>query len=248
MLYNKYINIIYDYMEEREMTWILAWLPKVLEITLLDFTLSGDNVGLIALAIKNLPPEVAKKANFVGVCAAVGLRILFVCIVGLLLSITWLPIKLIGGIILLYITWGLLKKGGDEEATEKISGQNGFWKAIMSIVIADASMSLDNVLAIAAVADGNVLLVVFGLALCIPIIFFGSRFVAAWMKKFPIIIYLGGAILVHTAFEMILEDHFIHPYVYGPVRYIPIIVAVGIIFYGMLVEYVLKKSSAAMGR
>lgn len=193
---------------------IIPYIMPVLQIALLNIVLSGDNVGVIALAIRNIDPKSAKKISLIGITGAIVLRIFFASILTLILDIEWLPIKLVGGILLLKITWDLINEDDIEEHSENgATAESTFWKAVLSIVIADLSMSLDNVLAIAATANGNVWLITFGILINIPIIFFGSQFVADLMKKYKITIYIGGAILMHTALAMILEDKLVIPYV-----------------------------------
>jgi YjbE family integral membrane protein len=216
----------------------LVFIIGALEIMLLDLALCGDNIGIIALSTKNLPQRLARRASIIGIAGAIILRILFACGITLILSLQWLPIKLIGGLLLLDITWSFLKPH-DSEKNLNIKKTNSFWDAVTIIIIADISMSLDNVLAIASAANGNVSLIVFGILLNIPIIFFGSQFVSNLMKKHAIVIYIGGAILAHTSFKMIFEDNIMtrflnipHTFIYG----FPWIVALAIILYGIYVE------------
>jgi len=190
--------------------WII--LVSILQITIMDIALSGDNVSVIALAIRNLPQKQARIASLIGVAGAVGLRILFTCIITLIMSIQWLPIKLIGGLLLVKITWNLLNMEDASEDSEIEAGK-GLWKAVSSIIIADLSMGLDNVLAIAGAANGNIWLIIFGLSLSIPIIFFGAKFVANLMKKYVIIVYIGAGLLIYTAINMITGDNLISKYV-----------------------------------
>jgi len=213
-------------------TFILA----ALQITMLDIVLSGDNVGVIALAIRNLDPKQAKMASIIGVSGAIGLRIIFASIVTIIMKIEWLPIRLVGGLLLLKITFDLIKQADDCEEEEcKVKSSGTFWKAVGSIIIADVSMSLDNVLAIGGAADGNTALIVTGILLNIPIIFFGSQYVAVLMRKFKIVVYIGGAILMHTALGMILEDKLIVPYVNHILAVIlPIVLAAIIMIYGII--------------
>ncbi|WP_446899129.1 TerC family protein [Clostridium sp. LBM24168] len=182
---------------------------SALQITLLDIVLSGDNIGVIALATRNLPKKHAKAASLIGVIAAVVLRIIFACLITYILIIDWLPIRLVGGIILIYITFNFIKPEQKNIGNEDIHihSSNKFMGAILSIVAADATMSLDNVLAIASLADGNTMLIIFGLILNIPIIFFGSQFVANLMNRYPIVTYIGAAILAHTSFKLIFDDN-----------------------------------------
>jgi YjbE family integral membrane protein len=187
------------------MDQFVALVLAIIQIALLDITLSGDNVSVIALAIRNLPEKQAKLTSLIGVVGAVGVRVLFTCIITLIMAIQWLPIKLVGGIILLKITWDLLHTKEEEENIE-IKGNKNLWKAVASIIIADISMGLDNVLAIAGAAHGSFLLIVLGLSLSIPIIFFGAKFIANLMNKYKIIVYIGSGLLLYTAFTMITED------------------------------------------
>ncbi|GFP75234.1 YjbE family putative metal transport protein [Clostridium fungisolvens] len=188
-------------------------ISKGIEIFFINLVLSGDNVGVIALAIKDLPPKKAKLANIMGVWVALFLRIFFVGIIGFLYTLEWLHINIIGAILLLYITYNMIQDQGKSGYGKK--GQTGgFFKALISITVADISMSLDNVLAIVSIAmtdteriTGQQMgLVIFGLMICMPIIFWGSEFIAEMMVRFPVIIYMCAALLVYTAVKMIFDD------------------------------------------
>lgn len=194
------------------MDQFVALVVAIIQITLLDITLSGDNVSVIALAIRNLPEEQAKLASLIGVGGAVVVRVLFTCIITLIMAIQWLPIKLVGGVILIKITWDLLHAKEEEENIE-MKGNKNLWKAVASIIIADISMGLDNVLAIAGAAHGSILLIIFGLGMSIPIIFFGAKFIANLMNKYKIIVYIGAGLLMYTALTMITEDTFTARYI-----------------------------------
>lgn len=205
---------------------VIGLIIGALHIFLLNMVLSGDNIGVIALATKDLPEDLAKRASRVGVMAAIGLRIFFACIITYIMMIEWLPIKLVGGLLLVKITWDFIKPQHEEQADEQAEGAKAvkdYWAAVRSIIIADISMSLDNVLAIGGAANGRIELIIFGLVLSIPIILFGSQFVANLMKKHAIVIYIGGAILIHTAFGMIFEDKLI-------IQYIPHLVGIAVPF------------------
>lgn len=218
---------------------LILIITGVLKITLLDIVLSGDNIGVIALATKDLPEKMAKKASFIGVIAAITLRIIFACIVTYILMIEWLPIRLVGGIILIIITWHLIKPQKETELKRNTS--NSFKYAIYSIVFADLTMSLDNVLAIAGSANGNLYLIVFGLLLNIPIIFYGSIYVSMIMKKHPIVIYVGAAVLAHAAFEMLLSDRLLSNIVPLYIsHYLPYAAALITLIYGF---YIISHSS-----
>lgn len=225
------------------MTGLTAFLIGIAQITLLDFTLSGDNIGVIALATKNLPESIAKKARVTGAAAAILLRIIFACGITYILAIEWLPIKLVGGLLLVKITWDFVKPQNKPHEDETVKESSKFWDAIWVIVLADISMSLDNVLAIAAAANGNLLLIIFGILLNIPIIIFGSKLVADLMTKHKIVIYIGGAILAHTSFKMIFEDRLVTPYLSTTFSSIfPWAMAVLVMLYGF---YIVKKEKSS---
>lgn len=182
----------------------MAFLLSVFSIVIIDLVLSGDNAAVIGLAIKNLPDEQRKSAALLGAGGAVGLRILFTSLATILITIPYL--NLLGGILLLWITWNLIKQG-EEAAGEDVNASSKFWAAVGSIIIADASMAFDNVMGVAGAAHGSIALVIFGLALSIPILIWCSNWLATLMNKYPIIIYIGGAVLAHTALSMIFHDH-----------------------------------------
>lgn len=220
------------------MTDLITFIGGALQITLLDIVLSGDNIGVIALATKDLPQKLARKASAIGVTGALLLRIIFASLVTYILMIQWLPIKFVGGLLLIKITWDFIKPGNDE-GDAKIHSSQRLWSAVASILLADFTMSLDNVLAIAAAAKGNIVLIIFGLILNIPIIFLGSQYVANLMKKYKIVIYIGGAILAHTAFSMLLEDRLISTRIpHAVVKYLPYAVGIITFLYGL---YIVKK-------
>jgi YjbE family integral membrane protein len=226
---------------------ILIFLVSALQITLLDMVLAGDNIGVIALAVKNLPDALAKKASLIGVSAAIGLRMLFASIVTYVMMIEWLPLKLIGGLLLVKVTWDFIKPQLDEQDSDKEQNNKAvtkFWGAVICIIAADISMSLDNVLAVGAAAHGHIGLIVFGLLLNIPVIFFGSQFVANLMRKYTFVVYIGGAVLAHTAFAMIFEDNLISshvPHMLGIA--IPFVIAACTLGYGL---YVIKRMSGTL--
>lgn len=222
------------------MEQLFSLLVAVIQITLLDITLSGDNVSVIALAIRNLPQKQAKLASLIGVGGAVGLRVIFTCIITLIMAIEWLPIKLVGGIILVKITWDLLNTKEEEENIE-VEGNKNLWRAVTSIIIADISMGLDNVLAIAGASHGNTWLIIFGLALSMPIIFFGAKYIAKLMNDHKIIVYIGSALLMYTAFTMITEDRLVSKYITHSLSIaISILFGLTVVAYGM---YCIRKEN-----
>lgn len=228
---------------------IITFILAGLQITLLDIVLSGDNVGVIALAIRNLDPKQAKTASIIGVTGAIVMRVLFASVITVIMGVGWLPIKLIGGLLLLKITWNLMKEevGEEGENGHAVKSSGNMWKAVTSIIIADVSMSLDNVLAVGGAAHGNIGLIVFGIALNIPIIFFGSQLVANLMKKYKITIYVGAAILMHTAVAMIFEDHLVQPYLsHAITASVPWALAFVILLYGFIKTNALTQIRASI--
>ncbi len=170
-------------------------------ITLINLILSGDNAVVIALASRNLPHDQRKKAVLWGSAGAVILRIVLTMVAAYLLKIPY--VQFLGGLALVYIAVNLL---GDSHEEVNCQSASSFGEAIKVIIFADLIMSLDNVLAIAGVADGHMGLLIFGLALSVPLVVFGSQMLMKLMDKYPIIIYLGSAILAWTAAKMMVAD------------------------------------------
>jgi YjbE family integral membrane protein len=171
-------------------------------ILLANIVLSGDNAVVIAMASRALKPDLQKKAIFWGSAAAIVMRIILTIVAIQLLALPYL--KVIGAILLVYIGVDLLKGDGDEDDHSK--EVNGLGAAIRTILIADLVMSLDNVLAVAAAAKGNLPLLVIGLLVSVPLIVFGATLLTKVMASFPIIITIGAALLGFLAGEMLLTD------------------------------------------
>jgi YjbE family integral membrane protein len=175
---------------------------RLLEIGFLNLLLSGDNAVLIALAVRALPRHQRILGQVWGAAGAVVLRLVFVGIISALLAVPFL--RLAGGAALLWIAYDLVQpEGGEEEA-----GRHGqsLWHAVWLILVADVTMSLDNVLAIAGAAHGDMLLVAIGIAMSVPIVIVGSSILAALMSRYPAIIWVGGGVLGYVAGDMMLED------------------------------------------
>lgn len=181
-------------------------------IILANIVLSGDNAVVIAMAARTLKPEQRSKAIFWGSAAAIVMRIVLTIVAIQLLSLPYL--KLIGAILLGYIGVDLLK--GEEDEDGEGHEINGMMAAIRTILIADLVMSLDNVLAVAAAAKGNLPLLVLGLLVSIPLIIFGATLLTKVMERFPIIITIGAALLGFLAGEMLLTDPAVVAY-FGPI-------------------------------
>jgi YjbE family integral membrane protein len=179
-----------------------AFWSGLTQIILVNIVLSGDNALVIALACRNLEKRHQKPAIFIGSAGAIVLRIIFVLIVDQLLKISYL--KLAGGLLLLWIGVKLVQ--GEEEHGDGVKGAGSVWGAIRTIIIADAVMSLDNAIAIAAAAKGDVVLIVLGLLISIPLIIFGATLIMALLNRFPIIVIAGGALLGWIAGEVLATD------------------------------------------
>ncbi|WP_026677375.1 TerC family protein [Fictibacillus gelatini] len=180
----------------------------LLKIILINIVLSGDNAVVIALACRNLPINQRKKAVFLGSFGAILLRVILTFVVVWLLNIPFL--QLIGGVLLVWIAIHLLK--GDE-GDEDLKGGSTIAAAVKTIIIADLVMSLDNVVAIAGAAEGNLWLIGIGLAVSIPLIIWASQLLMNLMHRFPIIVILGAALLGYTAGEMALGDKAVGHYI-----------------------------------
>ncbi|ABX33513.1 Integral membrane protein TerC [Delftia acidovorans SPH-1] len=180
----------------------------LLKIVWINIILSGDNAVVIALAARSLPPAQQKKAVMFGSGAAVVLRIILTVVAAKLLELSFLQI--VGGCLLLWI--GLQLLTGEEEDEGESKGHGSMMVAIRTILIADLVMSLDNVIAVAATAQGNMVLLILGLAISIPLVVFGSTLMIKLMERFPVIITLGAALIGWVGGETIVNDRLLHDY------------------------------------
>jgi YjbE family integral membrane protein len=183
------------------------FLSALFAIVIIDLVLAGDNAIVIALAARTLPRELQRKAIVWGTVGAILVRI------GMTLIVVWLltvpGLRLVGGILLIWIAYKLLA-ADDHDESHEVSGLSpgaepgtSFWSAVRTIVVADAVMGLDNVLGVAGAAKGSFVLVVAGLAISVPIMVWGSTVILKWVERFPAIIYLGAAVLAWTSATMI---------------------------------------------
>lgn len=186
--------------------WIAGvdWLA-ILKIIWIDLLLSGDNAMVIALACRSLPPAQRKWGVILGAGAAVALRIALTGFVTQVMNVPWL--KFVGGLLLFWVALKLLIEKEEEE--HKVGEAHSLWRAVWIIIVADAVMSLDNVIAVAAAAKGSFALVVFGLIVSIPLVVAGSRFVMWLMDRFPIVVWAGAALLGSLAGGMIAHEAFV---------------------------------------
>jgi YjbE family integral membrane protein len=185
--------------------FISEFLSGLAAIVLLDIVLAGDNAIVIALAARKLPVHLRRKAIIWGSAGAVLVRVMLTAIVVWLLQLPGL--MLIGGLLLLPIAWKLLQP--DDHHAQQIEATGSFGAALRTIIVADALMGLDNVLAIAGASQGHLGLVVLGLAISVPLVVWGSTLILRLIERFPIIVYVGAAAIAFTASRMIAHDHWL---------------------------------------
>lgn len=186
-------------------TFDWAFFSGLLSIVAIDLILAGDNAVVIAMAVRTLPKDQRRKGILFGAGAAVILRVVLTFFVAQLLEIDF--VKLVGGSLILWIAIRLFVEGAPEGGIDK--GATSIGQAIRIIVIADITMALDNMLAVAGASHGDLFMLLFGLAVSIPFVVFTSNLLSVLMDKYPIIIYIGAAILGKVGGEMILTDPFV---------------------------------------
>lgn len=180
-----------------------SFFSGLMAIVLLDLVLAGDNAIVIALAARNLPKTLQNKAVFWGTFGAVAVRVALTAIVVYLLALPGL--MLAGGLLLLPIAWKLLKPDGSD--AHAVAAADSFWAALRTIVVADALMGLDNVLAIAGASRGHLGLVVLGLLISVPLVVWGSTLILKLIERLPILVYIGAGAIAWTSGRMIAHDH-----------------------------------------
>ncbi len=174
---------------------------RLLSIIVIDLVLSGDNAVVIGMAARRLPPQSRRRAILLGGAGAVGLRVLFTAMATLLLGVPYLQAA--GGLLLLWIAYKLVRP---QEHGANVGEAESLAQAVKTIVLADVVMSLDNILAVGGAAHGDLWLLLFGLALSIPLLLVGSEIVARVLGRLPILVYAGVVVLILTAIGMILDD------------------------------------------
>ncbi len=175
----------------------------LLAVILLDLVLAGDNAIVIAMAASRLPRTLQTKAVFWGTFGAIGVRFALTAVVVYLFKLPGL--MLAGGMILLPIAWNLLRHHSEPEP--EISAGETFWRALRTIMVADALMGMDNVLAIAGASKGHLSLVVIGLLISVPLVVWGSTIILKLIDRYPVIVYLGAGAIAWTAARMIAGDN-----------------------------------------
>ncbi|HEX2758156.1 MAG TPA: TerC family protein [Thermoanaerobaculia bacterium] len=223
---------MWDFGRFGSISFDLKFVSQVLSIVLIDLILAGDNAVVIALAVRSLPRKQRMWGMILGAGAAVLLRVVLTFFAAQLLTIRFL--KLAGGILITWVAVKLFMQGTEER---KIGEAANLWQAIRLIVLADLIMSTDNVLAVAGASHGNLFLLIFGLIVSIPFVVGTSTLLSMMMDKYPIIIYIGSAVLGKVAGDMIITDPWVHQMLHPP-KYLEYAVmavfAVGVIVAGKL--------------
>jgi YjbE family integral membrane protein len=184
-----------------EQIYQVGFWTTVFEIILINILLSGDNAIVIALACRKLPRPQRRWGMIIGAGVASVLLILFTGIISILMTLPYL--KLLGGCALLWIAFRLLVSDADEHHVEAV---DDLWRAVRIVVVADVIMSLDNVIAVAAAARGSYVLLGLGLTVSIPIVIFGAALIMALLERFPVLVWVGAALLGGIAGDLIVED------------------------------------------
>jgi YjbE family integral membrane protein len=192
----------YGAMDIGTISFSWQFVTAFLSIVLIDLILAGDNAVVIAMAVRSLPKAQRKKGIIFGAGAAIGLRVILTFFIAQLLQISFL--KLAGGALILWIAVKLFVEGVPEENLKREA--TTMLQAMKVIVVADITMSTDNMLAVAGASHGNIFLLIFGLGLSIPFIVFTSNLLSILMDKYPVIVYIGAAILGKVGGEMMITD------------------------------------------
>ena len=219
----------------------LKFLFAVINIIISDIILAGDNAVVIAMAVRSLPTKERRLGSMMGAGLAVGLRIVLTFFVAQILNLPYL--HLIGGVLILWIAVKVLMDA-EPEVPGHVRPAGGLMHAMWIILVADITMSLDNVLAVAGASHGNIWLLIFGLGLSIPLVVGASGILSKMMDRYPIIAYIGSAVLGRVGAEMILAEPMIHSYL-GIGRYtgwsIEAIAAISVV---VIAKFLMKRRAA----
>ncbi len=216
-------------------TW--EFLLSVLSIVLIDLVLAGDNAVVIAMAVKNLPARRRRWGIILGAGGAVIIRVICTFLVAKLLTMQF--VKLIGGAVIIWIAIKLLTEGAKEECHGRECGS--IWQALWVIIVADMSMGIDNMLAVGAASHGNMFLLLFGLLLSIPFVVFMSNLLSKLMDKYPVILWIGAAILGKVGGEMMITDPWVHSMLNPPKWIVYAVMLLFVIFVCVLSKWVLNR-------
>jgi YjbE family integral membrane protein len=186
---------------------LTQFLSGIFSIIMMDLVLAGDNAIVIGMACRNLPKRVQVKGIVLGTVGAVVIRVLATLAIVWLLQIKGLMLG--GGLVLIFIGYKLLAKPGEHD---DIQGKDSLLAAVITVIVADAAMGIDNILAIAGASHGSYSMVIIGLSISIPIMVFGSTLVIKLMDRFPLIVDVGAAVIAYTAGKMIADEPLVHDF------------------------------------
>lgn len=231
-----------------EIVWDTTFWIALMQIVGIDIVLSGDNAVVIALAARGLPPQDRRRAVLWGSGAAVAMRVTLTVVAAELLQLPLL--KVVGALLLLWIAVQLLVPEDEEEGDDGALVSGGMAAAIKTIMMADLVMSMDNVVAIAGASKGSLVLLIFGLALSIPLVVFSSTFLMKVMERFPVIVTAGAALLGYVSGEMMVTDLFVGPWIEAHAPWLhqvlPIVGAVLVVVVGKVLTE--RSRAAALAR
>jgi len=221
-------------------TW--EFFLSVISIVLIDLVLAGDNAVVIAMAVKNLSPKSRRWGIILGAGGAVFIRVVCTFLVAQLLAMQF--IKLIGGAVIIWIAVKLLTEGSKEECKERECGS--LWQALWVIIVADLSMGIDNMLAVGAASHGNMFLLLFGLALSVPLVVFMSNLLSRMMDRHPVILWAGAAILGKVGGEMMITDPWVHGLLNPPKWVVYAVMALFVILVCALSKLIVRRRRATV--
>jgi len=215
-----------------------------LEVFFVNLLLSGDNAVVIALACRSLPPELTKRAMVIGIDAAIALRIVLTAGASFLLHIPLL--KLVGGVALTVIAIKLTieERGAAEFDRSAPKNPPGLWSAVGTIIVADLVMSVDNVVALAAVAQGSIFILTMGLLMSVPLLLYGSLFVTALFKRYPLLKRAGGAMLGWLAGDIAISDPMIADWVNQQSPALTVVVPILVVAFVLIESRIMEEAQA----
>jgi YjbE family integral membrane protein len=223
---------------------VFHYLNLTLEVFFVNLLLSGDNAVVIALACRSLPPQLTRRAMLIGIEGAIVLRILLTGVASLLLRIPLL--KLVGGVALTVIAIKLTVEEAGETASDKSPLKNppGLWSAVGTIIVADLVMSVDNVVALAAVAQGSIFFLALGLLMSVPLLLFGSLFVTAILRRYPLLKRGGGAMLGWIAGDIAISDPIIADWVNQQSPALTLVVPILVVVFVLIESRIVEEAQA----
>ncbi len=221
------------------------YLNQTLEVLFVNLLLSGDNAVVIALACRSVPPQLTRRAMWIGIDVAIALRILLATVATFLLSIPLL--KLVGGLALTVIAIKLTveRHAGTESGKSPRKSSPGLWSAVGTIIVADLVMSVDNVVALAAVAQGSLFILSMGLLMSVPLLLFGSVLISGLLRRYPLLKRAGGAMLGWLAGDIAISDPMIIDWVNQQAPALTVVVPILVVVFVLIESRIMEEAQAA---